>query len=356
MCIKINEILAERHLPLLLRTSDGGPLKKEGFEAYRAELLSLLAQEVYGTAPAAPAEVRVSEQKCRPKEFAGKATVRELTLSFDTERGEFSFPVTEVRPNGVPKKCPMFVVLNFRPDIPDKYLPMEEILDAGCGVLRIYYNDVALDGDDGFAGGIAAMYDRERYTWGKLRMWAFAASRALDYLLKTDYVDRKRIAVAGHSRLGKTALLAAAFDTRFSLACVNNSGCSGAALSRGKEGERVRDITKRFPYWFCENYKKYADHEADMPFDQHFLIAAVAPRRVAVGAALEDIWADTDAQYLACCAASPAFELLGKKGFIHPDRLPQPGDFFSAGQITFHLREGTHFFSRADWHCYLSLI
>ena len=355
MCVKIDELLSARQLPPLLRM-DGAAVTKENFEAYRASLLSLLSREVYGTAPEAPAEVRVSEQKCRPKEFAGKGMVRELTLSFDTDRGEFSFPVTEVRPVDVPKKCPMFVVLNFRPDIPDKYLPMEEILDAGCGVLRIYYNDVAFDGDDGFAGGIAAMYDRQKYTWGKLRMWAFAASRALDYLLSTDYVDPKRIAVAGHSRLGKTALLAAACDTRFSLACVNDSGCTGAALSRAKGGESVRAIIERFPYWFCENYKKYADREADMPFDQHFLIAAVAPRRVAVGTALEDTWADTDAQYLACCAASPAWECLGKKGFVFPDRLPQAGDFFSAGQIAFHLREGTHFFSRADWHCYLSLI
>ncbi len=347
MCVKIDELLAARALP---------PLPQSDGKADRAAILHLLADEVYGTAPDAPAEVRVSEQKCRKKEFAGKGILRELTLSFDTDKGEFSFPVTEVRPVDAAHGCPMFVVLNFSPDIPDKHLPMEEILDAGCGVLRIYYNDVAFDGDDGFAGGIAAMYDRQKYTWGKIRMWAFAASRALDYLLTTDYADPARIAVAGHSRLGKTALLAAACDTRFSLACVNNSGSTGAALSREKGGERVRDIVERFPYWFCENYKKYADREADMPFDQHFLIAAVAPRRVAVGTALEDIWADTDAQYLACCAASPAFELLGKKGFIHPDRLPQPGDFFSAGQITFHLREGTHFFSRADWHCYLSLI
>ena len=347
MCVKTEELLAARALPPLLLA--------EG-KADRDGMLRLLESAVYGTAPDAPPEVRVSEQKCREKEFAGKGTMRELTLSFDTERGEFSFPVVEVRPNGVTGKCPVFVVLNFRPDVPDKYLPVEEILDAGCALVRVYYNDVAYDGDDGFTGGIAAAYDREKYTWGKIRMWAFAASRVMDYLQTAAYADPSRVAVAGHSRLGKTALLAAALDERFSLACVNNSGSTGAALSREKGGERVRDITERFPYWFCENYKKYADREAQMPFDQHFLIAAVAPRRVAVGTAQEDAWADTDAQYLACCAASPAWECLGKKGFVHPDRLPQPGDFFSAGCIAFHLREGTHFFSRDDWHCYLSLI
>ncbi|MBQ9778624.1 MAG: acetylxylan esterase [Clostridia bacterium] len=356
MCIAFDKLIEERKLPPLLQFASGAAVTREGFEQRRTEMLQLLQNHVYGTAPAAPSEVRVAEKSSKAKEFAGKATVRELMLSFDADKGEFSFPVTEVRPNGVPHKCPMFVLLNFRPDIPDKYLPIEEILDAGYGVLRIYYNDVAKDCDDGFSGGIAAMYDRSKYTWGKLQMWAFAASRALDYLLTTDYVDKGRIAVAGHSRLGKTALLAAALDTRFALACVNDSGCSGAALTRGKTGERISDITTRFPYWFCENYKKYAGNEESLPFDQHFLIACVAPRRVAIGAAVEDLWADTDAQYLAACAASPAWELLGKRGFVHPDRLPEVGDFFSAGSVTFHLREGTHFFSRADWHCYLSLL
>ena len=356
MCIEIDQLLKQRALPPLLQFASGAAVTQENFEARRLEMLQLLQSEVYGTAPAAPAEVRVCELERHEKRFAGKGCERELQLSFDTDNGVFSFPVREVRPNGVPGRCPMFILLNFRPDVPDKYLPMEEILDAGCGVVRIYYNDVAFDGDDGFSGGIAAMYDRQRYTWGKLHMWAFAASRVMDYLLTTDYADPKRIAVAGHSRLGKTALLAAALDTRFALTCVNDSGCSGAALARGKTGERVLDITKRFPYWFCEKYRDYAEKEGEMPFDQHFLIACVAPRRVAIGTAVEDLWADTDAQYLAACAASPAWELLGKKGFVHPDRLPEVGDCFSAGRVAFHLREGTHYFSRADWHCYLSLL
>lgn len=350
----LEELLAARNLPPLF--AGGIHPTPEALAHRRLEMLQLLCSEEYGIAPPAPAEVRVRELECHKTRFAGKGTERELLLSFDTDKGEFSFPVREVRPNGVPGKCPMFILLNFRPDVPDKYLPMEEILDAGCGVLRVYYNDVTADADDGFTSGLAAMYDRAHYTWGKLHMWAFAASRAMDYLLTADFADPARIAVVGHSRLGKTALLAAALDTRFSLVCVNDAGCSGPALARGKTGERIADITKRFPHWFCENYKKYAEKEEELPFDQHHLIACVAPRRVAIGTAVEDAWADTDAQYLAACAASPAWELYGKKGLVHPDRLPEVGDFFSAGAISFHLREGTHYFSRADWHCYLSLI
>ena len=351
----IEKLLAARRLPELLRFADGRPVTKQNWEERRAELVDIMCREVYGNAPAAPAEVRVTEVKRKDKDFAGKGRLRELTLSFDTDKGEFTFPVTEIVPTD-DKKVPMFVVLNFRPDVPDRYLPVEEILDAGCGVIRIYYNDVAFDGEDHFEGGLAAMYDRKTYSWGKLRMWAFAASRVMDYLETTDYADLSRVAVAGHSRLGKTALLAAATDTRFALACVNDSGCAGDAITREKEGERVKAITDRFPYWFCENYRKYAEKEGEMPFDQHFLVAAVAPRRVALGAALEDTWADPKSQYLSACAASPAWELLGRRGFLHPDRLPLPGDCFDGGHVAFHLREGTHFFSRTDWRRYLYLI
>ena len=144
----LEELLAARRLPPLFEETD---LTPEVLARRRREMLQLLCSEEYGIAPPAPAEVRVRELECHKTRFAGKGTQRELLLSFDTDRGEFSFPVCEVRPNGVTGKCPMFILLNFRPDVPDKYLPMEEILDAGCGVLRIDYNDVTADADDGFA-------------------------------------------------------------------------------------------------------------------------------------------------------------------------------------------------------------
>ncbi|MBE6691061.1 MAG: hypothetical protein E7590_07260 [Ruminococcaceae bacterium] len=351
----IETLLAARRLPALLRFADGRAVTAESFEERRLELVDILCREVYGYAPPAPATVRVTELKCKEKDFAGKGTLRQLQLSFDTDNGEFGFPVTEVIPTGA-EKCPVFVFINFRAEVPDRYFPTEEILDAGCAVVRIYYNDVAFDGEDAFKGGIAAMYDRAKYSWGKIRMWAFAMSRVMDYLQTAPYADKSRIAAIGHSRLGKTALLAAATDPRFSLACANCSGCTGDALSRGKVGEHLKEICERFPYWFCENYFKYVEKEEEMPFDQHFLVAAIAPRRVALGAAIEDVWADPNSQYLSACAASAAWELLGEKGFVHPDRLPVPGDRLDAGRLAYHLREGTHFFSRADWHRYLCLI
>ena len=196
----------------------------------------------------------------------------------------------------------------------------------------------------------------KKYDWGKLRMWAFAMSRVIDYLEKTDYADMERIAVAGHSRLGKASLICGAFDERVKLTCGHNSGCSGDAITRDKQGERVKFITTTFPYWFCEKYKQYVEKEHEMPFDQHFLLACIAPRCLSIGAAEQDTWADPDSQYLSACATSEAWELLGKRGFVHPDRLPKAEEYFDEGCVKYHLRHGEHYFSRTDWLVYIDAI
>ena len=350
---KIETLLAERNIPDLLTFKDGRAVTAKDWAERRTEILDILSSEIYGYAPPAPA-ITVTKTNATKKysAFAGKAETNELTISFETDKGNFSFPAVEVVPK-TDKKVPVFVVVNFRPDIPDRYLPTEEIIDDGCAIVRIYYNDVAFDGEDHFAGGIASMYDRNKYTWGKIRMWAWAASRVMDYLQTTDYADLSRIAVTGHSRLGKTSLVCAAYDDRFAMACANDSGCSGDAITRNKKGEHVVNITKNFPFWFCDKYRDYVNNEDAMPFDQHFLVGAIAPRRVSLGAAVEDEWADPDSQYLSACAASKAWELLGEKGFDHPDRLPRPEEYFEGGKLCYHLRNGAHFYSRTDWLVYL---
>ena len=163
-------------------------------------------------------------------------------------------------------------------------------------------------------------------------------------------MDLRCAVVCGHSRLGKTALLTAATDERFAFAYSNDSGCSGAAITRGKRGEDVQKICTKFPYWFCPNYTAYMQNEENIPFDQHWLIAAIAPRYVCVGSASEDLWADPDSEMLACLAASPAFEACGQKGFVCGNRFAEIGEAYLEGSVGYHLREGLHYFSRADWH------
>jgi hypothetical protein len=343
----ICDMLRDRAIPALL--PDG--ITAEGWSAYREEIVSLLAREVYGITPAAPDRVRARVVEDHPRYWAGNADQRRIELSFDTPRGEFTFPIDLTVPCA-DRPVPLVVYISFTPQGMGKYIPVEEIADKGFAMACIYYNDVAFDGEDHFEGGIAAMYPRrgDGTDWGKIGMWAFAASRVLDYALTLPEIDPARIVCVGHSRLGKTALWAAAQDTRFAGVHSNDSGCSGAALSRGTVGETVEAIVRQFPYWFCTRYHAYAGREADLPFDQHYLLAAIAPRPLYACSATEDQWADPANEFLSCVAASDAWHLLGKAGLVaRADRLPLPGERFAQGDVGYHLRPGTHFLSRYDW-------
>ena len=204
-----------------------------------------------------------------------------------------------------------------------------------------------------FGEGIESLFlegERQGTTFGKIVLWAYAMQRALDYLLTRPEADQKRIVAIGHSRLGKTALVAAAFDERFAMAHSNCSGCSGAAIFRDKEGEKIKDICERFPHWFCENFKRHIDKEYDMSFDQHFLLSLIAPRRLAVLTALDDTWADSYNQYLACLGASRVYnDIYSLEGICGSDESQILSKEYSDGLILYRERKGTHFFSIDDW-------
>ena len=319
----------------------------DDWRARRRELLDLLQTEEYGFTPAAPESVRANvistERVC-----AGKGMQSRVELSFDTPEGEYTFPFNLVIPVS-DKPAPAFVALCFRPEIPDKYLPMEEILDHGFAVASVFYKDVTADGPE--PDGIAAKYPIDPATgWGKIGMWAFAASRVMDYLETLDSIDHSRVCVIGHSRLGKTALWCGAQDERFSMAVSNDSGCSGAAITRGKKGEHISHITKNFPYWFCGNYKNWVDREEEAHFEQHMLLALLAPRRLYVCSATEDEWADPDAEFAGAKAAAEAWKLLRMPGLLGSDVLPAPETPLHDGCVAYHLRTGPHFQGREDWN------
>jgi len=178
----------------------------------------------------------------------------------------------------------------------------------------------------------------------------------MDYAQTLDELDSSKICVIGHSRLGKTALLAGALDERFFCTVSNNSGCSGAALSREKGGESIRDILNRFPFWFCKNYEKYADNESALPFDQHFLIAANIPHRVYIASAQEDAWACPENEYLAAAEASQYYEKHTGSGLVHPHRMASVGECFHEGVIAYHLRSGGHYLGREDWKYFIKYL
>jgi len=355
----VTKAALSRGVPELLKFNNGKPVLTEAdFELRREEIKSMLEEHEYGKMPDAPEHLSIEVIEKIDRFAAGKAPLTKLSFTVTVNGEKFSFPVYSVIPK-TPGKHPAFVHINFRPDVPDMYMPSEEIADAGFAVFSFCYKDVTSD-DNRFRNGIARLLSPARRTMtspGKIAMWAWAAMRVMDYIETLPEIDLERVAVVGHSRLGKTALLTGAFDKRFKFVISNDSGCSGAAISRGKGGESVARITTVFPFWFAKRYAKYASHEDALPFDQHFLLAASAPRHVLIGSAKEDLWADPASEFLSAHLASEAYEkIYGMKGLVHKGEIPEATTVLDEGNVQYHVREGVHFFSREDWKYYMNFI
>ena len=352
----IKELLIERSLPELLSFCDGRKVTKENWDERRTEIIDLISGE-YGSLPEKPLSISFRTASEEKQFCAGKARLTKTMLTSTLAGGgEFTFPVYSV----IPKKqgkLKTFILINFRDSVPDRYLPSEELCDLGYAVHSFCYTDVSSDDAD-YNNGLAKFYCGEEGNSkrGKIALWAWAAMRVLDFVLTLPETDKENIAVAGHSRLGKTALLAGGLDTRFSAVYSNNSGCSGAALSREKNGERIEDILTGFPYWFKQSYDAFSEKEHTLPFDQHFLLALTAPRMLYIASAALDGWADPVSEFLAAAAASPAYELFGVKGLITNAVLPKENELFHKGNIGYHLRSGTHYLSRYDWNAFAKFI
>ena len=361
----LRSILKERDLLPILTMNDGTPVTPENWEARRKEMRAALEKDSYGHTPPAPKRVWVEtipESISFTDAYAGKVYQERLQLSFETEHGVCSFPFVLCVPRNV-EKPPVFLHIAFRPELPDRYVPVEEITDAGYALAVVCYKDMVNDnlfGDysDGIAAHFGTTIDREPEEWGKIGMWAYGASRVLDYLMTRDDIDAAHTAVIGHSRLGKTALWAAAQDERFFASISNDSGYGGAATSKRGNGERVQDFLDAGSWdWYCENFKLYTgEKEDEKPYDQAYLLALIAPRHLCVGSAAEDRGADPESEFLTSLWASQAWEFLGKDGLITPDRMPVPGDAFHDGFVGYHLRAGKHFLSREDWNRYIAFM
>lgn len=355
---EIEKIISDRKIPELMRLKSGAKVKSEAdFKKRREEIKKMLQEEEYGYIPEKPDHLDFKIENQYTNFAAGKAVRSIVTLRATIGEKEFSFPITTVIPK-LEGKHPAFVHINFRPNIPDDYQPTEEIIENGFATFSFCYKDVTSD-DNNFKNGIAPIFGkgrRKNSAPGKIAMWAWAAMRVMDYIESLDNIDLENIAVVGHSRLGKTALLAGAFDERFKYVISNDSGCSGAAITRNKQGETPVNITNNFPFWFCPKYLKTAAEFEKTKYDQHFLLALSAPRYVLIGSAECDIWADPESEFLSAVLASEAYEFLGSCGLIHNGEIPKPKCVLGEGDILYQLRFGTHYFSREDWHVYMTYI
>jgi hypothetical protein len=387
-------------LPDPLVASDGE--KVTTAEAWRTrrrpEIMQLFETYMFGKVPTPPHPIKpsFSASSDDPQALGGRAIRREVAIRL-TDRPDgpvINLLVYLPKDAGPGRRVPAFLGLNFEGNhavssdpgitlstqwIPSQYKgvvdhratdasrgseasrwPVERILAHGYALATAYYGDIDPDYDDGFQNGVQPLFYQPGQArpaadeWGSIAAWAWGLSRALDYLETAPEVDARKVAVMGHSRLGKTALWAGATDTRFAIVISNNSGAGGAALSRRIFGETVERLNTSFPHWFCGNFKVYSDREFMLPIDQHELIALCAPRPVLISSAAEDLWADPRGEFLAAKAADPVYRLLGTDG-LATSRWPSPAvDSLVPSTIGYRIRPGKHDVTTDDWDAFMA--
>jgi hypothetical protein len=350
-------------LPDPLVAADGHRITTAGewTNVQRPHLLELFRKYEYGrNTVERPADLRFDVRDDQPSTFGGKARRKQVRITYGGPGGEGHIDATLYIPNRVaPRGTFLLIVNRFRKYIdeaetnPSEYWPVEHLIDRGYATVAFHYSDTAVDHvRDHFQHGVFPVYGplpRKPDSWGALSAWAWGASRVIDYLETDPAVAGRPVAVIGQSRGGKAALWCGAQDTRVALTISNDSGQSGAALTRRKVGETVEIISRVFPHWFAENFRQFANHEADLPIDQHELIALVAPRLVYVASSEEDTWSDPTSEFAACVEAGPVYKLFGLEGVGDPT-MPKANSPRHDGSIGYHMRSGKHNLILVDWN------
>jgi hypothetical protein len=374
-------------LPEALVLQNGKPVttKKDWFNKRRPELLELFQHYMYGTPPPAPRKIQAKVERVEKDFFGGKATKKEVTITY----GPANLPPIHlllVVPNKRNGPVPAFVGLNFCGNhtlvsnssiaMPAGWMPkncpgcsnnvateagrgaqtdvwaLEQSIDRGYAVGTFYHGDIEPDRPNA-PEGVRAQYAKinKDYDWATIAAWAWGLSRALDYMTTDKDIDAKRVAVVGHSRNGKAALVAAAFDERFALAIPLQAGCGGTAPSRGKIGESVKAINDHFPHWFNAEFKKFNDQPERLPFDQHLLVALCAPRPVLFPNAQQDTWANWEGQFEVLKAADKVYRFLGVEG-LKAAKLPESEKLMDS-RLGYYIRPGKHSMTTGDWKVFL---
>ena len=369
-------------LPEVLTMQDGTPVTTEReFAARRTEILALFEENVYGVLPKTgySTSFQIEEEG---EALDGKATRRQVRITVTTEKGSSDAMLLLYLPN-TDEPSPVVVGLNFNGNhtvlddpaiLPscanekdEEALAAErgkstgrwsiaEAIERGYGVATVWCNDFAPDDAKGYTSRVVGLFDEPEFK--AVGAWAFGIHRCVDYLVEAPEVDARRIADIGHSRLGKAAVGAGANDERIALVISNDSGNTGASLTRENHGETLKSINAMFKHWFCTRYQQYGADANALPVDQHLLLACVAPRKLYVASADGDLWADPQGAWNSFMASRPAFELYGLE--TPPDGCLADGETQPHGGMSvwteamgYHSRAGWHNVLPEDWAYYL---
>lgn len=366
--IDLKKEMVERALPTFLGPDVDAPGDRlTQWAEIRPSILEAFRKNVYGKPPEAICSVNVWFQEHGKKYIRCEEGLerRFVDIHFSNDHGEGKVRMLLFLPEKREGPVPVFLTLSsfqnlmWDPELEnhDKFFPVRQIVQRGYGAALLRVDDAAPDDPRMFRSGIDAIVnpngEREADSWGAIGMWAWAAQRAMDYLERNADIDSTRVMLAGCSRCGKTALWCSAQDERFFITFANVSGCGGAAVERGKQGERIADIVRDYPHWFCPRYSNFQGRERALPIDQHFLLALCAPRPLYIASAEQDLHADPVSEYLSCVAAQEVYKTYalpcGLDWEMPPPDVPRHG-----GAIGYHIRSGEHGTEFFDWDCYLS--
>lgn len=391
--------------PLLTEFGDRIIQSEDWMKIKRLQIIHMFECYIFGYCPQVNLEPQYILRSSDSSALNKMATRKQITIIFKHQEIQQSINLLIYLPNNKPRPVPVILGYNFygnhtiHPD-PGIYIfpqikknefssdvieslssektrgtyysrwPVEIILESGFGLATAYYGDVEPDFPGGWQYGVRKIIqagleknpdcrNNDKHwnlisDWGAIGVWAWGLSRIMDYLGLDNEICTDKVIVIGHSRLGKAALWAGAQDERFAIVISNNSGCGGAALFRRRFGETIKLINKRFPHWFCENFKNYGDREDQLPVDQHMLLALIAPRPIYVASAEEDLESDPKGEFLAAKYCSSVYELFGLPG-LSLEKMPRTNE--PCGEyVRYHIRNGKHDITNYDWNEYLYCI
>ena len=368
------------------------------WEKQRKKILSLLQKEMFGWMPPRPDILKFQLLSCKEDALENTAIRKEIRIICAMNNGmEKSFDLLLYIPKNTQKPVPVFLGLNGRgnhaatpekdvritcepvvnwdthemfatekPDettrgVQEEFWNFRNIIKRGYAAATLCISEIFYDSPEAFPESIYKLFipqkdlQGEMHDFGAIGAWAWGLSRALDCLENEEKVDAQKVILTGHSRLGKTALWAAAYDKRFAMVISNQSGCGGASLSRRIYGETIDYLLFWRSYWFCKNFQKYRNNEEALPFDQHFLLALAAPRILHVSSAENDRHSDPRGEYLATVAAGEVYKLYQcDTSALDGKNMPPLGQN-TGNEISYHIRKGDHDITCEDWAIYLDL-